>query len=172
MGDREAMYAGVMELWKLRAPERWNTFMENKDVESDDDADLAQDSAVVGEKRSVAKSKRNRSATTSTQSGSNRTADVDGRHRAMTAAGELGHGVDGTPKSTGAAIAEEDDAAQETECSGEHFDEVALDTTLPVQIDQLYNLMYHNPEFGRDFLEVKQKLTGEFSDLMLQSALG
>jgi hypothetical protein len=164
MGDREAMYAGVMELWKLRAPERWNTFMENKDVESDDDADLAQDSAVVGEKRSVAKSKRNRSATTSTQSGSNRTADVDGRHRAMTAAGELGHGVDGRPKSTG--------AAQETECSGEHFDEVALDTTLPVQIDQLYNLMYHNPEFGRDFLEVKQKLTGEFSDLMLQSALG
>jgi hypothetical protein len=69
------------------------------------------------------------------------------------------------PKTAHESIAEETmegaTDAQTTECSGQHYDELALDTTLPVKMEQLYKLMYHTPEFGRDWLENKQKLTGE-----------
>jgi hypothetical protein len=168
MGDREAMYAGVMELWKLRAPDRYSTYMDRREVNSDGE-ESAEVADVIGGTPNYSKSKRHRSATSATQSGTKRDAEIEGRHRSATATGDLGHGVDGTPKAVHKDIAEETEeetaegttAAQTTECSGQHYDELALDTTLPVKMDQLYNLMYHTPEFGKDWLENKQKLTGK-----------
>ena len=159
MADRDAMYAGVIEVWKLRAPDRYNTWVETQAAKGETEADLVGDAKM-------SQSKRNRAATTSTQSGTNKYADIETRHRnrALTAAGELGHGQDGSPKKgaagAGGNITEEHDGLQETECSGEHYAELALDTTVDVEMEQLYNLMYHNPEFGKFFLEGKQKLTG------------
>lgn len=156
MADRDAMYAGVVEVWKLRAPERFSSWQATQAAKGDGDADLLGDSKM-------SQSKRNRSATTSTQSGTSKYADIEARHRhrASTAAGELEHGQAASPKKAAGHIAEEQEGGlQETECSGQHYDELALDTTVGVKMEQLYNLMYHNPEFGKFFLEGKQKLTG------------
>lgn len=169
MADRDAMYAGVIEVWKLRAPDRYSSWVETLAARGESEADILGDSKM-------SQSKRSRAATTSTQSGTNKYADIETRHRhrAATATGELGHGQDGSPKKgppggtggasgaggAGGQIAEEHEGLQETECSGEHYAELALDTTVDVEMEQLYNLMYHNPEFGKFFLEGKQKLTG------------
>jgi hypothetical protein len=148
MGDRDAMYACLMEVWKDRAPDRWSAHVEKSEAQNAD-ADPGSGAAV-----------RQRSATTATKSGNPKEEDTTGRHRSATAAGRLDHDE----------TAQDDDAeegsattgeAKETKCSGEHFDEVALDTTLPVQMEQLFKLMYHTPEFGQDFLQNKQKLTGK-----------
>ena len=55
-----------------------------------------------------------------------------------------------------------DAGAATTECTGDdHFDEVAIDTTIPIPLDQLYNLVYHNQEFMEDFYKNDKGLTGE-----------
>ena len=161
MADREAMYVGLMEVWKERAPDRYDQFLERRETKSTLGAET--DPAVFS-------ASRHRSATTATKSGVPHDIENTTRHRSATATAKLGE--DKSAKSAQAGIAEEDEhenahtdggdnVAKETECSGEHFDELALDTTLPVQIDQLFGLMYHNEEFGKDFFENKQKLTGE-----------
>ena len=158
MADREAMYTGLMDVWKERAPERYSQFLERRETKSAMDADLA------------GAATRHRSATTATKSGVPHDIETAGRHRSATATAKLGQ--DKPTTKTEAGITEEDEheddhegsqdtEAKETECCGEHFDEVALDTTLPVEIDQLFELMYHNEEFGQDFFKNKQKLTGK-----------
>lgn len=163
MADREAMFTGLTDVWKERAPERYSQFLERRETKSAMDADLA------------GAGSRHRSATTATKSGVPHDIDTAGRHRSATATAKLGQ--DKPVKKEHAGIAEEEEHEEEghegkhtesqgveekeTECCGEHFDEVALDTTLPVEIDQLFELMYHNEEFGQDFFKNKQKLTGE-----------
>jgi hypothetical protein len=158
MADREAMYLGLMEVWKERAPERYSQFLERRETKSAMDADLA------------GAATRHRSATTATKSGVPHDIETAGRHRSATATAKLGHEKPSTNIEAGITEEEEhehdhtgsqDVEGKETECCGEHFGEVALDTTLPVEIDQLFELMYHNEEFGQDFLKNKQKLTGE-----------
>jgi hypothetical protein len=160
MADREAMYTGLMEVWKERAPERYSQFLERRETKSAMDADLA------------GAATRHRSATTATKSGVPHDIETAGRHRSATATAKLGQDKPTTKTEEGITEEEEheDDhtgsqevEGKETECCGEHFGEVALDTTLSVEIDQLFNLMYHNEEFGQDFLKNKQKLTGEFA---------
>ena len=159
MGDREAMYTGLMEVWKERAPERHSAYMDKLEKEKE---------LAAAADRSTGTPSRHRSATTATTSGVPKVTESAGRHRAATAAGELEHGENGGPAHETIAEEKEDDhdaaettEGKETECSGEHYDELALDTTLPVEMKQLFKLMYHTPEFGRDFLENKQSLTGE-----------
>jgi hypothetical protein len=163
MADREAMYIGLTEVWKERAPDRYTQFLERRETKSNMDADLA-----------GAGSSRHRSSTTATKSGVSHDIENTTRHRSATASGKLGPDKPIKRGEAEAGITEEEEhehedgevqttETKETDCSGEHFDEVALDTTLPVEIDQLFNLMYHNEEFGQDFLENKQKLTGEYS---------
>jgi len=49
-----------------------------------------------------------------------------------------------------------------TKCTGEdHFDELAIDTTIPIPMEQLYNLVYHNQEFMEDFYKNDKGLTGK-----------
>lgn len=163
MADREAMFTGLMEVWKERAPERYSQFLERRETKSAMDADLAGAGA------------RHRSATTATKSGVPHDIETAGRHRSATATAKLGQDRPST-KTEGGIIEEEEHGDEhadtqeggpkETDCCGEHFDEVALDTTLPVEINQLFDLMYHNEEFGQDFLKNKQKLTGEFIPYM------
>jgi len=159
MGDREAMYTGLMEVWKERAPERHSAYMDKLEKEKE---------LAVAASSTTGTPSRHRSATTATTSGVPKVTESAGRHRAATAAGELEHGENGGPAHATIAEEKEDDhdaaetpEGKETECSGEHYDELALDTTLPVEMKQLFKLMYHTPDFGRDFLENKQSLTGE-----------
>jgi hypothetical protein len=168
MGDREAMYIGLVEVWKERAPERYSTYMER--------LERIKELAAVADSTGGTPS-RHRSSTTATKSGVPRVTDTAGRHRAATAAGELEHETSASGQYGHASIVEEKEEdhdvaegteGKETECSGEHYDELALDTTLPVGMNQLFKLMYHTPEFGRDFLENKQKLTGESELITLQ----
>ncbi|KAK4688963.1 hypothetical protein P7C73_g1141, partial [Tremellales sp. Uapishka_1] len=52
---------------------------------------------------------------------------------------------------------------KQTKCSGEHFDELAIDTTFPLPLDQLFNLLYHNRDFLLEFYENDKGHTGKFS---------
>ncbi|WVR08380.1 hypothetical protein IAU60_005435 [Kwoniella sp. DSM 27419] len=54
---------------------------------------------------------------------------------------------------------------QSTKCSGEgHLDELAIDTVIPIPLDQLFNLVYHNRAFIEEFYKVDKGLTASLKD--------
>ncbi|WWC89636.1 uncharacterized protein L201_004561 [Kwoniella dendrophila CBS 6074] len=50
-------------------------------------------------------------------------------------------------------------AIKKTSGSGEHYQELALNVKVPLELDQVYNLLYHNRDFTTDFYTNEKKLT-------------
>lgn len=62
--------------------------------------------------------------------------------------------------------------ATATECTGDgHFDELAIDTTIPIPLEQLFNLVYHNQAFIEDFYKNDKGLTGGFTEVGVGSCV-
>lgn len=106
LGDREALFEVLVDCWKLAAPERHASWL-----------DEISDGNGQGEEKP------------------DDTATLDG--------GETGEDV------------------KHTRCSGDHYDEVALDAKFPMNPEQLYELLYRNEQFIREFYETDKELTGE-----------
>jgi hypothetical protein len=139
MGDREAMYEMLMDTWKERAPERHAAFIKKE------------------EKAKAAEAEEERKASTNTvrpteEELADKPASDKDKPKAE-GAGDEGEGEGGRPRSKS--------EVKHSEESGEGYDQEALDTKIPIPMDQLFNLLYHNKEFHMDFLKNKQKLTGE-----------
>lgn len=134
MKDRDAMYEEVMEVWKIRAPKRWEAFMK------------------ADKEEKVVTTETERGNSTSTIRPAEE--EINGEKSANGSDDSSGEKKQG---GRSRAVSE----VRHTEASGEKYDNIALDTKIPIPMDQLFGLLYHNKEFQKDFLEVKQKLTGE-----------
>ena len=68
------------------------------------------------------------------------------------------------PSNTVAITADEPSGVvKNTHCSGEHFEEIAIDTNFPFSPNQLFDLIYHNQSFLLEFYGKDEGLTGEFN---------
>ena len=52
------------------------------------------------------------------------------------------------------------ESPKESEGTGEHYAELALDICFPILLKDLFDLLYHNDDFMMDFMKNDKKLTG------------
>jgi hypothetical protein len=144
MGDREAMYEMLMDTWKERAPERYAAFIKKEEKAKAAEAEEEERSASVNTVRPTEEELADKPASDKPK--------VNG-------AVSNGKAEGGRPRSKS--------EVKHSEESGEGYEKEALDTKIPIPMDQLFNLLYHNKEFHMDFLKNKQKLTGELLKVSL-----
>jgi len=136
MGDREAMFEQLTEVWRNRAPEKYGSFQERKEKER-----------VQAEKAKAEESEPRTSTSTIRPSATTRTSSSSTTSSVSKPNGNSG----GRDRS--------ESEVKHTKPSGEKYDELAIDTKIPIPMKQLFDLLYHNKDFHKDFLEVRQKLT-------------